>query len=42
MAGGNGFLMKKPWLECLWFRPWLDKNKVWIELWMDLEGWVKI
>ena len=25
MAGGNGFLMKKPWLECLWF----GKNKVW-------------
>ena len=42
MAGGNGFLMKKPWLECLWFRLWLDKNKVWIELWMDLEGLVKI
>ena len=29
MAGGNGFLMKKPWLECLWFRLWFCKNKVW-------------
>ena len=29
MAGGNGFLMKKPWLECLWFRLWFGKNKVW-------------
>ena len=28
-GGGNGFLMKKPWLECLWFRLWFGKNKVW-------------
>lgn len=40
MAGGNGFLLKKLRLGCLWFGLWISMNKVWMGLWKFLECWV--